>query len=142
DRIYWYGACDLHHDFEHQDGFHQDERHYHFGLRDSWGRPKLLYRILAAEGAEGVVELSEMHRQSSVGLARPPRQQPLPLSTRPVLITGGAGFVGTNLAARLMESGRSVLVYDNLSRAGSEHNLRWLRENYPKLLHVDVGDVR
>ena len=35
---------------------------------------------------------------------------------RPVLITGGAGFIGTNLAHRLLDSGRPVIIYDNLSR--------------------------
>lgn len=48
-------------------------------------------------------------------------------SERPVLITGGAGFIGTNLAHRLLSSGRTVLLYDNPSRAGVEENLRWLR---------------
>lgn len=48
-------------------------------------------------------------------------------SRKPVLITGGAGFVGTNLAHRLMRIGRQVRIYDNLSRAGAQQNLRWLR---------------
>jgi nucleoside-diphosphate-sugar epimerase len=50
-----------------------------------------------------------------------------PASRRPVLITSGAGFIGTNLAHRLSRGGRPVRVYDNLSRPGAEHNLRWLR---------------
>ena len=62
--------------------------------------------------------------------------------TRPVLITGGAGFVGTNLAARLLDSGRPVLIFDNLSRPGVEHNLRWLRACYGERLQVEIGDVR
>jgi CDP-paratose 2-epimerase len=60
----------------------------------------------------------------------------------PVLITGGAGFIGTNLAARLLEEGRRVLVYDNLSRPGVERNLQWLRTNYGDLLQVEIADVR
>ncbi|MFI7026807.1 NAD-dependent epimerase/dehydratase family protein [Micromonospora sp. NPDC049900] len=43
-----------------------------------------------------------------------------------ILITGGAGFVGCNLAAHLAREGHDVVVLDNLSRAGSEENLRWL----------------
>ena len=43
-----------------------------------------------------------------------------------VLITGGAGFIGTNLAARLASDGRDVIVFDNLSRPGVERNLEWL----------------
>ncbi len=43
------------------------------------------------------------------------------------LVTGGCGFVGSNVAARLMERGERVVVCDNLSRAGSAENLTWLR---------------
>lgn len=43
------------------------------------------------------------------------------------IITGGAGFVGCNAAARLIREGHSVVVLDNLSRAGSEKNLNWLQ---------------
>jgi CDP-paratose 2-epimerase len=61
---------------------------------------------------------------------------------RPVLITGGAGFIGTNLAHRLMSGGTPVVVYDNLSRAGVEQNLAWLRETHGPLLRVEIEDVR
>jgi CDP-paratose 2-epimerase len=60
----------------------------------------------------------------------------------PVLITGGAGFIGTNLADRLMSSGCPVLIYDNLSRRGSEINLDWLARKHGALLHAEVADVR
>jgi CDP-paratose 2-epimerase len=43
------------------------------------------------------------------------------------LVTGGCGFVGSNVAARLIERREHVVVCDNLSRAGSEANLAWLR---------------
>ncbi|MDQ2670992.1 MAG: GDP-mannose 4,6-dehydratase [Gemmatimonadota bacterium] len=62
--------------------------------------------------------------------------------SRPALITGGAGFVGTNLAHRLLESGRSVLLFDNLSRAGVEQNLRWLRAVHGARVQIETGDVR
>jgi CDP-paratose 2-epimerase len=61
---------------------------------------------------------------------------------RPVLITGGAGFVGTNLADSLLSSGRPVVVLDNLSRPGVEQNLRWLRHTHGGLLRIEVADVR
>ena len=60
---------------------------------------------------------------------------------RPVLITGGAGFIGTNLAHRLLQAGRSVLIFDNLSRPGVEQNLRWLRERHGGRLRVTTADV-
>ena len=63
---------------------------------------------------------------------------------RPALITGGAGFVGINLAHRLLETGRPVLLFDNLARAGVERNLRRLRAAFagdPRL-QVFTGDVR
>jgi len=65
-----------------------------------------------------------------------------PQSLRPVLITGGAGFVGTNLAHRLLRAGRQVRIYDNLSRAGGQQNLRWLRGVHGSRLQFHRGDVR
>src|SRR5690606_15213436 len=59
-----------------------------------------------------------------------------------VLITGGAGFIGTNLADRLLTSGRQVRIFDNLSRPGVEQNLRWLRKTHGDRLQVQIGDVR
>jgi nucleoside-diphosphate-sugar epimerase len=58
------------------------------------------------------------------------------------LLTGGAGFVGTNLAARLLSSGERVVVLDDLSRPGVERNLQWLRATHPDRLQVVEGDVR
>ncbi|HEX5459101.1 MAG TPA: NAD-dependent epimerase/dehydratase family protein [Steroidobacteraceae bacterium] len=58
------------------------------------------------------------------------------------LITGGAGFIGTNLADRLLSQGAPVLVLDDLSRAGVERNLAWLRARHGERLQVEIGDVR
>lgn len=69
-------------------------------------------------------------------------QRPGPELRRPVLITGGAGFIGTNLAHRLLSGGNPVIVFDNLSRAGVERNLRWLRTQHKEGLTVVLGDVR
>ncbi len=49
------------------------------------------------------------------------------------LIFGGAGFIGCNIAHRLLRKGHEVWVFDNLSRKGSNSNLAWLRS---------VGGVR
>src|SRR2546429_383550 len=58
------------------------------------------------------------------------------------LITGGAGFIGTNLADRLLLQGRPVTVFDNLSRAGVRENLRWLQEEHRGSLNVEIADIR
>ena len=50
-----------------------------------------------------------------------------PGAQRMVLITGGAGFVGSNLAERLLQDGKTrVRIFDDLSRGGVEQNLAWL----------------
>ena len=61
---------------------------------------------------------------------------------RPVLITGGSGFIGTNLAHRILSEGRPVLLFDSLARPGVEQNLRWLRDTHGKLVDVIIADVR
>ncbi len=45
-----------------------------------------------------------------------------------VIITGGAGFIGSNAAARHLARGNEVVVLDNLSRRGAERNWSWLQE--------------
>jgi len=44
------------------------------------------------------------------------------------LITGGAGFIGSNLAAEVLKRGEELFVFDNLFRFGSSVNLEWLKE--------------
>src|SRR5215212_1601856 len=62
--------------------------------------------------------------------------------SKPILITGGAGFVGSNLAHRLLSAGHRVRLLDNLSREGVERNLRWLIETHGDLVDIEVPDVR
>lgn len=59
-----------------------------------------------------------------------------------VLITGGAGFIGSNLAHRLVREGHSVCVYDNLSRPGANKNLAWLRAEHGGGFEMVQADVR
>ncbi len=63
-------------------------------------------------------------------------------SEKVVVITGGAGFIGSNLADALLQQGERVVVLDNLSRPGTEKNLRWLVSRHPRRLQVEIGDVR
>jgi CDP-paratose 2-epimerase len=58
-----------------------------------------------------------------------------------ILITGGAGFIGSHLARHFFARGDSVAVFDNLSRRGSERNLEWLQTVVPGLEFIR-GDVR
>ena len=43
------------------------------------------------------------------------------------LVTGGCGFVGSNIAAQLIERGQQLVIFDNMSREGATQNLEWLR---------------
>jgi CDP-paratose 2-epimerase len=60
----------------------------------------------------------------------------------PVLVTGGAGFIGSNLADALAGEGHEVLIYDAMSRPGVERNLAWLEERHPGRIEAIRGDVR
>jgi CDP-paratose 2-epimerase len=59
-----------------------------------------------------------------------------------ILITGGAGFIGINVAAHYLAAGRRVAVFDNFRRAGTEQNLEWLRGRFGDRVIVLRGDVR
>jgi len=58
------------------------------------------------------------------------------------LVTGGAGFVGTNVADRLLRGGSRVRLFDNLSRPGVDRNVRWLKSRYGAQVQLQFGDVR
>jgi len=58
------------------------------------------------------------------------------------LVTGGAGFIGSNFVHRLLARGEDVTIYDNCSRSGSRINLKWLRETHGEKVHLIQGDIR
>lgn len=63
--------------------------------------------------------------------------------TKHYLITGGAGFIGSNYADHLLGQNKRVRIFDNLSRRGADRNLEWLREKHgPESFELIVGDVR
>lgn len=59
------------------------------------------------------------------------------------VITGGAGFIGINYAAHLLSRGDEVIIFDNLSRAGTPRNIEWLKKTFGESsFELIVGDVR
>lgn len=131
DRLYWYAYQDLDPAVASQEGFHFDERHYHLGLVASDGAPKLLCRLLEQGGVARARTLAEgapaVRGASRRGYA---------------LVTGGAGFVGANIADAMAADGETVVLYDNLSRPGVEDNLAWLHERHGARVRAEVADVR
>ncbi len=130
ERFYWYALQDLDPERASQEGFHVDERHYHFGLIRADGTPKLLHRLLATEGVEGARGASQ--------LAAPALAADAPR----VVVTGGAGFIGSNLVDRLAREGERVLVYDSLARPGVEANAEWLKDRHGTRVQIEIADVR
>src|ERR1700716_1423466 len=61
---------------------------------------------------------------------------------RPILITGGCGFIGCNLADTLARRGDKVIAFDNLSRAGVRENAQWLKSRHGDLVSIVTGDIR
>ena len=132
ERVYWYSYQDLHPSQPSQEGWHFDERHYHFGLVTAGGQPKLLYRVLADGGIKLAREIHALQRKAPAIAGR----------ARPVVVTGGAGFLGCNLCERLASERQDVLVVDSLARAGVEKNLAWLRRRHPQRVTADIADIR
>ncbi|MCQ3936547.1 MAG: CDP-paratose 2-epimerase [Chloroflexi bacterium] len=63
--------------------------------------------------------------------------------TKHYLVTGGAGFIGSNYVHRLLKRGEKVTIYDNLSRGGAPRNLEWLKKEFGEnAFDVVVADVR
>jgi CDP-paratose 2-epimerase len=61
-----------------------------------------------------------------------------------VIVTGGAGFIGSNVSAAFLRDGHNVTIFDSLDRPGSERNLEWL-QSHPHAaarLRFVRGDVR
>ncbi|MGE0128430.1 MAG: NAD-dependent epimerase/dehydratase family protein [Blastocatellales bacterium] len=132
ERVYWHRVHDLDPAMDSADDPRHDERDCHLGLKRADGSPKLLYRLWESGGLGAVRDTAWWGARSARRGSR----------KRPTLITGGAGFVGANLAHRLLSEGRPVLLFDNLSRKGVEQNLQWLRDTHGDLAQIEIADVR
>lgn len=131
ERMYWYCINDLDPKKPTVEGFHVDDREYHFGMVDSMGTPKLLYRMLKEYGVE---QLENFEWITTPHIT-------IPSSEKSILITGGAGFIGTNLAHHFLKKGKNVTLMDNLRRPGVEKNIEWLKKTHPKNLNIRIADV-
>jgi CDP-paratose 2-epimerase len=112
------------------DGFHADERDYHFGLKRADGGEKLLYRLWAEGGLEAV------------------RDAVLARQERPRRRAGQAGADHRRLRVHRHESRPphplerpARALYDNLSRPASSEP-RWLKRTHGDLMRVEAADVR
>src|SRR4051812_15928096 len=61
---------------------------------------------------------------------------------RPILITGGAGFIGCNIASALATRGDDVLILDSLARPGARENAHWLKSRHGGRVEIQIGDIR
>ncbi|MBF2018749.1 MAG: SDR family oxidoreductase [Hydrococcus sp. C42_A2020_068] len=57
-----------------------------------------------------------------------------------ILVTGGAGFIGSHLIDRLMEAGHEVLCLDNFYTGHKRNVLKWLDHPYFELIRHDITE--
>lgn len=132
-RIYWYSLTDVPLSLPTVDGRHSDEREYHFGMINENGNSKLLHRLWSMGGIENVQRNEWLVSTVPKGIRH---------SKSRVLVTGGAGFIGTNLSHRLLSEGHHVTILDNLSRPGVENNLKWQKDQHGAKLDAVIADTR
>lgn len=103
------------------------------GIVHADGRPKLLARLLTQDATTGATCL-ESWSAPSRPIAGP--------QDAPVVVIGGAGFIGCNLAKSFLEDDVPVVVIDNLSRPGVERNLSWLCQEFGDRVRPLLTDIR
>lgn len=129
ERMYWYAWRDIPPEVPVQEGLWFDPRHYHLGAARHDGQPKLLARLLTEGGPERVRQVTALAAPQAVK------------GTKAVAITGGSGFIGSNLAESFLAEDEDVLIIDNLSRPGVDQNLSWLKSRYGDRVHSVFADV-
>ena len=131
EKVFWRGMNDHALELAPAKGLQKDKRLNFLGMKRTDGSPKLLFRLWAEYGLKGMERFTCLQRCTNGDLPE-----------KYSLITGGAGFVGTNVAKKLLAQGKHVVIMDNLSRAGVEWNLQWLFEQHPGKVDVCVADIR
>jgi CDP-paratose 2-epimerase len=131
ERVYWQEVYDRTPRTGSPESAYSDERDYHYGLIRADQSAKLLFRLWSEGGLDAVRESARFVPRHHGGAGG-----------RHVLITGGAGFIGTNLADRLLTDGEHVTIYDDLSRHGVRENAAWLKDKHQDRVKVEVADVR
>lgn len=63
------------------------------------------------------------------------------MKNKKLLITGGAGFIGSNLSVYFLKKGYKVTVFDNLKRKGTKNNFLWIKKQFPHM-EVIIGDIK
>ncbi len=134
ERVYWHGLKDESPGDSLFGDYNINEKKRHLGMKTADNLPKLLYTMLSARGLQKIHEYKWM-TEPVIGTFENANDQY-------TLITGGAGFVGVNLADKLLMQGKKICIFDNLSRDGVANNLFWLRAKYPENLHIMVADIR
>jgi CDP-paratose 2-epimerase len=64
------------------------------------------------------------------------------MNGRPILVTGGCGFIGCNISNALAERGQDVLILDSLTRSGVQDNAHWLKNRHGDRIEIKVADIR
>src|ERR1700682_2722898 len=78
---------------------------------------------------------------SSACIAETPPERRIVVPTR-VLVTGGAGFIGSNVSDGFLRAGARVTIFDNFSRPGAQANARWLVASHGRRVRIVRGDIR
>lgn len=142
DRVYWNNLIDINKDYI------SEEDKIFSGLMDSKSVPKIAYRLFEKEGFNGILGFSNILKQNA--LRQETHEEKMNFKNfeivnrdkKTVVIFGGSGFIGTNVADKYLTDGCNVRIFDNLSRPGVEENIRWLLSKHGNKIEVEIADIR